>query len=91
VSVIFAMRNDFAGALRAHGAFAAAVREQPFRVSHMSKEQLIEVIDEPAQVLGHPWPIGLVENLILQCEGRTGGPMVELELGALPQALVHTS
>lgn len=38
VSVVFAMRNDFAGALRTHEAFATAVREQPFRVSQMSTD-----------------------------------------------------
>ena len=83
VSVVFAMRNDFVGALRTHEAFAAAVRE-PFRVSQMSKEQLVEAIDKPAQVLGHPWPIGLVENLVLQCEGRAGAlPLLQFALKRL--------
>jgi tetratricopeptide (TPR) repeat protein len=84
VSVVFAMRNDFSGSLRTHVAFATAVREQPFRVSQMSTDQLVEAIAQPAHVLGHPWPIGLVENLVLQCEGRAGAlPLLQFALKRL--------
>jgi WD40 repeat protein len=83
VSVIFAMRNDFAGSLRTPDAFAVAVRD-PFRVSQMSKEQIVEAIARPAKVLEHPWPTGLVENLVLQCEGRIGAlPLLQYALQQL--------
>jgi WD40 repeat protein len=89
VSVIFAMRNDFAGALRAHDAFARALREHRFTVSQMAKPQLIEAIEKPAGVLGCPWPSGLVENLVLQCEGRLGAlPLLQFALKRLWPAQV---
>lgn len=84
VSVIFAMRNDFAGSLRAHEAMAVAVREQRFTVSQRSREQLVSAIEQPAKVLGHPWPAGLVENLVLQCEGCSGAlPLLQFALKRL--------
>ena len=84
VSVIFAMRNDFAGSLRTYDGFALAVREQRFTVSPLSRAQLLDAIERPARVLGHPWPAGLVESLALQCEGRAGSlPLLQFALKRL--------
>jgi WD40 repeat protein len=84
VSVVFAMRNDFAGALRAHPAFADAVREHRFTASALSRAQLLDAIERPARALGRPWPTGLVESLALQCEGRSGAlPLLQFALTRL--------
>src|SRR5262249_1374608 len=81
---IFAMRSDFASSLRAHDAFSTAVRESALRVSPMSEEQLVEAIERPARVVGCPWPSGLVESLVVQCEGRVGAlPLLQFALKRL--------
>jgi WD40 repeat protein len=83
-SVVFAMRSDFTGALLAYPAFAQAVREHGVSVSSMTRDQLATAIAEPARALGRPWPSGLVEALVVQCEGRSGAlPLLQFALTQL--------
>ena len=84
VSVVFAMRSDFASSVRADVTFAAAVRESALRVAPMSGNQLTEAIEGPARLLKHPWPTGLAASLVLQCEGRSGAlPLLQFALKRL--------
>jgi WD40 repeat protein len=84
VSVIFTLRTDFSSALSAGSDFGRVIRERPFPVHAMNRDELARAIEQPAHDLGHRWPTVLVERLIDQVEGRAGAlPLLQFALQQL--------
>ncbi|WP_437728212.1 nSTAND1 domain-containing NTPase [Sorangium sp. So ce861] len=89
VHVVLTMRSDFLGETQHfHPELNRAIAERPVLMPAMSKEELRQVIAEPARRAGHPLENGTVRLLVAQTWGKPGAlPLLEFALTRIWEAM----
>ena len=86
VIVVLTMRADFYGKCALHRHLAAAITDHQELVGPMSTEELREVIERPAQLVGLELERGLTEMLLNEMEDQAGAlPLLQHALWELWQ------
>ena len=86
VIVVLTMRADFYGKCALHHHLAAAITDHQELVAPMSREELREVIERPAQLCGLELERGLTEMLLNELEDQAGAlPLLQHALWELWQ------
>ncbi len=84
------MRADFLGNALSYRPFADVLRNADIKLGEMSRGELTEVIEKPAEKLGVTFEAGLVERILNDVENEPGNlPLLEFALTELWTGACH--
>nr|WP_244329096.1 hypothetical protein [Tolypothrix sp. PCC 7910] len=82
--LVITMRADFLGNALSYRPFADVLQNAGLKLGPMNREELIQVIEKPAQKLGVRFESGLVERILEDVENQPGNlPLLEFALTEL--------